>query len=30
MDKAMLSTGTKLYGDKMKANDVNTLKGPKR
>jgi len=30
MDKAMLSTGTKLYGDKMKANDVNVLKGPKR
>ena len=30
MDKAMLSTGTKLYGDKMKAKDVNTLKGPKR
>ena len=30
MDKAMLSTGTKIYGDKMKANDVNTLKGPKR
>jgi hypothetical protein len=26
----MLSTGTKLYGDKMKAKDVNTLKGPKR
>ena len=30
MDKAMLSTGTKLYGDKMKARDVNVLKGPKR
>ena len=30
MDKAMLSTGTKIYGDKMKAKDVNTLKGPKR
>jgi hypothetical protein len=29
MDKAVLSTRTKLYTDKMKAKDVKTLKGPK-
>ena len=30
MDKAELSTRTKLYTDKMKAKDVNVLKGPRR
>jgi len=29
MDKAVLSTRTKLYTDKMKAKDVKTLKGPR-
>ena len=29
MDKALLSTRTKLYTDKMKAKDVKTLKGPR-
>ena len=29
MDKAILSTRTKLYTDKMKAKDVKTLKGPR-
>jgi len=29
MDKALLSTQTKLYTDKIKAKDVKTLKGPR-
>jgi len=29
MDKALLSTRTKLYTDKMKSKDVKTLKGPR-